>query len=380
MRFRRIVFYLAIVVFFAKCTSDNANFSIKGSIEGMPQQMVYVSELGIDKIMLVDSTESDEQGNFKLKCSATEPGLYRITFSTASNKTIMLSSEQGTINVTGDWEALHNVKVTGSASSEELQAFLKKVRNQIQTFNTFSIIIDSFKLRGNDSMVQVVQEDMKTENLKFTHFIEDYADTTAYLPNALFAVQFLNPQVEKEYILQFLPGLNERFKNKKLAKEFSAKIMRIYNQQGGENTNTSTSPVPGSPAPELTLFSPDGKQIKLTSFKGKYVLVDFWASWCAPCRKENPNVVDAFNRFKEKNFTILGVSLDDNKEKWVEAIQKDNLTWQHVSDLKGWESVAARIYEVQSIPANFLVDPSGIIIAANLRGEDLAKKLEEVLK
>ena len=124
----------------------------------------------------------------------------------------------------------------------------------------------------------------------------------------------------------------------------------------------------------------DGKQVSLSSFKGKYVLLDFWASWCKPCRVENPNVVKAYQEFKDKNFTVFGVSLDKDKNAWLQAIQQDGLTWTHASDLKDWSNEAAALYGVQSIPANFLIDPQGNIIARDLRGDELLNKLREVIK
>jgi peroxiredoxin len=136
----------------------------------------------------------------------------------------------------------------------------------------------------------------------------------------------------------------------------------------------------GQPAPEISLPDPDGKVITLSSFKGKYVLVDFWAKWCGPCRQENPNVVKAYKQFKGKGFDILGVSLDRTKEDWVKAIKEDGLTWNHVSDLKYFQSQAAQDYNISGIPFSILVDPKGIIVAKNLRGSALQKKLAEVLK
>jgi peroxiredoxin len=124
------------------------------------------------------------------------------------------------------------------------------------------------------------------------------------------------------------------------------------------------------------------KPVSLSDFKGKYVLIDFWASWCGPCRAENPNVVKAFNEYKDKDFTVLGISLDQpgKKQAWLDAIHKDNLTWTHVSDLKFWDNAVAKQYGIRAIPQNLLIDPTGKIIAKNIRGEELTKKLEEVIK
>jgi peroxiredoxin len=136
----------------------------------------------------------------------------------------------------------------------------------------------------------------------------------------------------------------------------------------------------GQMAPDFTQNDSAGNPVALASFKGKYVLLDFWASWCGPCRRENPNVVEAYKKFKGKNFTILGVSLDDNKEAWVKAVNTDGLAWNHVCDLKGWKNVVAAEYGIRAVPSNFLLDPSGKILAHNLRGEILQDTLAKILK
>ena len=144
--------------------------------------------------------------------------------------------------------------------------------------------------------------------------------------------------------------------------------------------NGATTALLNQPAPDLTMDDVNGKKVSISDFKGKYLLVDFWASWCGPCRHENPNVVAAYNKFKNKNFAILGVSLDEDKQAWIDAIKHDNLSWAQMSDLQQWNSAAIPAYHFDGIPFNVLIDPSGKIIAESLRGSMLEQKLSEVLE
>ena len=171
-------------------------------------------------------------------------------------------------------------------------------------------------------------------------------------------------------IAKLYQNLSESVKKTELGEELG---IRLFSK-----TRTSI----GTVAPDFTQNDPKGKPVKLSDFRGKYVLIDFWASWCGPCRQENPNVVKAYAQFKNKNFEILGVSLDNPNAKtaWLNAIERDKLTWTQVSDLQGWKNQAARLYGVESIPQNFLVDPDGVIIAKNLRGENLIITLSNLLK
>jgi peroxiredoxin len=205
------------------------------------------------------------------------------------------------------------------------------------------------------------------QNARNTNIEEFIKEQPASIVSAFVLYRYFSPSLSADDIVKYTALLD-----KSLAETQYVKLLK-----GLPSTLRGTAI--GTQAPDFTLPNPEGKLVKLSDHFGKYLLVDFWAAWCVPCRRENPNIVRVFNKYKDKGFSVFGVSLDSKKDAWIQAIQKDGLNWPQVSDLLFWDSAPAKLYGIRGIPGNVLLDRSGKIIARNLRGEDLEKKLAELL-
>ncbi len=366
---------LFVLIGAASCKNDDRFFKLEGEIKGMPEQSVVLEELGFTENKLIDSTRSDKKGNFSLKGIYVEPALYKIKL---GSQVMLVVVDAEKMKIISQWDDLSNYKAIGSPASSSLVAFMKQYINSSKEMLALEMAADSLNATAApDSLIAMVEADLEHKSTDFRNYIKKFSDTTKSLPVALFAAsKLLNDQAETAYIKSFAAGLSKRFSESQLSSEFLAKVKEKEKMEGEDRPS---GPSIGSVAPDFTLKTIDGQSVELKSLRGKFVLLDFWASWCPPCRAENPNVVAAYHKFKDKNFTILGISLDKDTDKWKEAVAKDKLTWMHVSDLQGWESSVAALYGVQSIPANFLIDPDGKIIAADLRGNDLERTLASKL-
>lgn len=302
------------------------------------------------------------KGEFVLKGSVPEPGLYIFALGEQQKKR-MLFLDNSTLTVSGNANDIQKLSITGSPSNKDFEELLL-------AFNPLLEKLDQVAKQAN---LTGVTPKLRAEADSLTSKIQTGADRFVQQKKASYVTPLL--LLKTSQLSESIKQTEERFAllSDDVQKSYYGKMLRnlIENSKIGEI---------GTAAIDFTQNDPDGKPISLSSFKGKYVLVDFWASWCGPCRQENPNVVRNYQKFKDKNFTVLGVSLDRSKDPWLKAIKDDRLSWTHVSDLKFWSNEVAQKYRVQSIPQNFLVDPKGIIIARNLRGEELSMRLNELLK
>lgn len=369
---------IIMILFFNSCQNDKSIdlFKLQANIKNASNQKVVLEEIGlIDEFRIVDSTTIDKDGKFTLKgpMSPDNESLYRIRI---GGKSIFLVADSKDIEINGDLNTFPLYNAKGSKGTTTLLQLTNFISQSNSSLAALQLAIDSLvKNNASDSVVNDAEQRFNSAIRDLNQKVQHFGDTTTSLSVAIFAsskVIYDNTSDENTKN-KYVAGLEKRFGDKKYIRDLKTLL-----QTSPETANVPKVNV-GSMAPNFTLFSIDNKKISLADYKGKYVLVDFWASWCPPCRAENPNIVVAYRKYKAKNFDILGVSLDDNKTKWEKAIMDDHLTWTHVSDLKGWKSAVVDLYNIESIPSNYLLDPTGKVIAINLRGKDLERVLEEEL-
>lgn len=344
--------------------ADKDAFQIKGQISGEPVSEVYLQKNDGGKFAILD-TAAVVDGRFTFKGKIENPDIYYIGL--GDNRFVSFFAEPAEISIRFHTDSVQSPTVKGSASDVEYRDYLTMLDKQRSTeigyysaYNEASRVNDTVKMQELGKEIEAFEASQKAEIIQFA---KDHPDS------------YVSPYVIMRH--SYLMDIDEL---QAARAAFNSKVTKgSFTKDLDERITVLTNVQEGKPAPDFTMNDTQGNPVSLSQFKGQVVLVDFWAAWCGPCRRENPNVVAAYKQFKNQGFTVLGVSLDKEKESWLKAISDDNLTWTHVSDLQYWNNSAAKLYGVMSIPSNVLLDKNGIIIGKNLTGKKLLDKLAEVL-
>lgn len=364
-----IILFFAIAALLYACDSsknESTSYTIDAEIVGVEDAtLIYLQLVREGNLESIDSSII-KASKVSFKGSLESPEMIYLRVGN-SRKMVNLFGENSTISVKVNIDSLDQAKVVGSSVHDELMAYKKYLEP-----------IDERSARLNEAYRTASQN---SDNVKINEVIAEYDLLRVEQINMIKKFvssrpdSYISPFIIQQYLAYEMdyPELDS------MLVELSPDVHDSKEYQNlSERVSTLRNVAIGQPAVDFALNDTNGNPIAISSFQGKILLIDFWASWCAPCRRENPNVVKLYKDFSDKGFEIIGVSFDDDHGKWVNAIQQDELTWPHVSDLKGWASAAGKLYAINSIPATVLLDREGNIIAKNLRGEALRKKLEEI--
>jgi len=364
-------FFLAAVLVMVSCEKIgkqefDGTVKVSGEVKNAPEGKIEIYKFVDQSTEIIGEIPMGSGGEFEYDLSLEGPGFFELHL--MNQKIVKLALYAEDVQVSYDFNDEASLKVEGAEDSQNLQKIEVLLSDYQKTVNDLNTAYFEAMSKRDQEAIKSIQttamnlEDTQSQKVKLV--LEGMKDSFA----SMAGIAMLNIKNDFQFIDELVKGLDEKYPNTKM-------ITSLLHQLDDMRALSI-----GQVAPEISLPNPNGELIKLSDLKGKYVLIDFWAAWCRPCREENPNVVRLYNQYKEKGFEVFGVSLDRTKEAWVKAIADDNLTWTHVSDLKYFNSEAAATYQINAIPATYLLDPEGKIIGKDLRGASLENKLKEIFE
>jgi len=361
---------ILLLAFGCKNSSKNsAGFTISGTITNPGSlKKVYLFQADSAGLTMVDSTNLGENGQFRFQRSTPYANLYDLRLGTNSIFDLIAKNGDDITFSTNLADTSHSYTISGSDDSEKIKEF-NRIGN---SFNgQISKITEQYRAEAeklgheSDSLISVyrplLEKQLDAQSAAILKFANENKNSLA----GFYAITSIDQIRYESQLVAYADAIRDNFKDNPAVQRF-------------ERTMDAVKPISvGHKAPDFTTGGVDGKPVSLSDYKGKYVLIDFWASWCGPCRHENPNVVRLYNLYKKKGLNILGISLDVDKNAWLQAIGQDKLAWNHASDLKRFDGPTENLYHIQAIPANFLIDPQGNIVAKNIMGADLEQFLNK---
>jgi peroxiredoxin len=371
MKMKKLIGLLAFCLIVVTACKNNDKFTIEGKFENaVPQSKIYLFGMEKSNAVAIDSTVLSDNGEFKFTRATKGVDFFKVA---ANEKEYVIIAKNG-----------DQIKLSADLNDQSMSYNLSGAEeaDKLQTLNTFrnkytakmNAIQAKFEQQvesqpdKREAIAAQLRPELAQVSDEMVNFILKFANENPKSLTSFYAMNSLNPaDYEKEFI-EYSDKIKSNFNDNQSVTDFLVRMAKLKSVQIGQM------------APAFTMNSIDGKTISLADFKGKYVLLDFWASWCMPCRQENPNVVKAYNTYKDKNFTVFSVSLDKDPKAWAQAVAADKLTWAHGSELKDFEGPTVRLYQVEAIPSSFILNPEGKIVAKNLRGAELDAFLAKTLR
>jgi peroxiredoxin len=388
---RKTIFFPVLIILVVTACGPNKRFEIEGKLSNPVKGLVYLKEMTTVDYIPIDSTVINKNGEFELNGKNHKPAFYMLSLSKSNYITLIINPGER-IFVSGDAKDLnHSYHVKGSRDSELAKELNDKVNEALKKLEYLGKVYNDSLYYGNNKNIEVVRNMIIKMGDSIENNYRDYSIKFIMAhPNSLASLMALYQELSPR---RSLFNVTEHFKLFKMVDSIMMRTcpeadavqslhyrIRDFNEEQNRQAEIQKRLAIGAVAPEIALKGPDGEIIKLSSSRGKYVLLDFWASWCQPCNQETPNLVRIYWKYKNHGFDIYQVSLDKNKDSWLKSITQNGLSWPNVCDFKWWDSPVAKLYNIEALPGNFLLDQNGRIIAKNLIGVDLANKMKEIFK